>query len=334
MHKPKSHYTQENILWKFETIHGKTYSYENVIFTAVNKYVSITCKEHGNFNQKPAEHIKGRGCRKCAVQKMRDSPQSFIEKAQIIFGKEYDYSLLRFDGMLAVDIKCQKHGLFTCWRSNHLQGHKCDKCAIELQHNAAAMPKDSRIMQAKAVHGERYDYSFVETGKNHAKVSINCKTHGIFRQKWCNHIWLSQGCPKCNYCTGRYSHEYFVMYPKAKLLKANLYVIKYNEGGRVFYKIGISKNWKKRLKIIPYIGIQLVLIEGPLYEMFCIEQDFLKSYGYRNRYSPAISFGGDKECFILPEKDILLEINHLSHKFCNPLQGNPPSSTPSQGKDS
>ena len=46
-------------------IHRNRYSYENVKYQLSNVKVTITCKKHGNFTQKPNCHLNGAGCPKC-----------------------------------------------------------------------------------------------------------------------------------------------------------------------------------------------------------------------------------------------------------------------------
>ncbi len=52
------------------------------------------------------------------------------------------------------------------------------------------------ISKAKAIHGDRYDYSEVEYVKSSEKVAINCPEHGRFWQL--PHAHLSgKGCKSC-----------------------------------------------------------------------------------------------------------------------------------------
>lgn len=53
------------------------------------------------------------------------------------------------------------------------------------------------IEQAKAIHGDKYDYSKTEYQGCKKKVCIICKEHGEFWQTPDNHINSKQGCPKC-----------------------------------------------------------------------------------------------------------------------------------------
>lgn len=52
------------------------------------------------------------------------------------------------------------------------------------------------IAEAKAVHGDKYDYSRVEYVDTHTKVCIVCPKHGAFLQMPYSHL-SGVGCPKC-----------------------------------------------------------------------------------------------------------------------------------------
>lgn len=51
------------------------------------------------------------------------------------------------------------------------------------------------IRKARAVHGNRYDYSQVEYINNKTPVKIICKKHGSFLQRPDRHLYC--GCLKC-----------------------------------------------------------------------------------------------------------------------------------------
>ena len=59
------------------------------------------------------------------------------------------------------------------------------------------MKKEDFIRKAKAVHGDKYDYSKVIYVNNKTKVWIICPIHGEFWQAPDKHIKCRQGCPKC-----------------------------------------------------------------------------------------------------------------------------------------
>lgn len=45
--------------------HGKIYSYDKCIYKRSDAKVTITCPEHGGFEQTPKNHLKGCGCTSC-----------------------------------------------------------------------------------------------------------------------------------------------------------------------------------------------------------------------------------------------------------------------------
>lgn len=52
------------------------------------------------------------------------------------------------------------------------------------------------IKKAKAIHGNKYDYSKVEYINTHTKIIIICPVHGAWEQQPYNHL-MKKGCPKC-----------------------------------------------------------------------------------------------------------------------------------------
>ena len=59
-----------------------------------------------------------------------------------------------------------------------------------------AKTTEQYIEEAKAVHGEKYDYSKVEYKGTHEKICVICPEHGEFWQEAKLHL-NSYGCPKC-----------------------------------------------------------------------------------------------------------------------------------------
>ena len=67
-------------------IHGNKYDYSKVEYKNANTKVCIICPEHGEYLQRAADHLLGRGCPKCAkilasAQKTLTT-EEFIERAK------------------------------------------------------------------------------------------------------------------------------------------------------------------------------------------------------------------------------------------------------------
>lgn len=71
------------------------------------------------------------------------------------------------------------------------------------------MTTDEWIARARAVHGDRYDYSQTSYINQRTPVTIICKIHGSFTQKADSHI-RGCGCRKCGYVSAQcgVSHEW------------------------------------------------------------------------------------------------------------------------------
>ena len=59
--------TQEEFIRKAREEHGDKYDYSKVAYVGMRTKVCIICPVHGEFWQNPSSHIRGMGCKKCAV---------------------------------------------------------------------------------------------------------------------------------------------------------------------------------------------------------------------------------------------------------------------------
>jgi hypothetical protein len=66
------------------------------------------------------------------------------------------------------------------------------------QQSRKRLTTAEKIIKAKTIHGDRYDYSKLpEKFYVMDKVPIVCNEHGAFYQTWDNHTNSKQNCPKC-----------------------------------------------------------------------------------------------------------------------------------------
>ncbi|AUR86649.1 hypothetical protein NVP1088O_01, partial [Vibrio phage 1.088.O._10N.261.46.A1] len=117
----------------------------------------------------------------------------FIEKARNVHGGRYDYSLVEYvNNRTKVKISCSEHGIFLQAPHDHVNSKSnCPECSGNVKRDSKRFESDAR-----AVHGNRYDYSLVEYVNNSSKVKIKCKAHGVFVQEAYTHLSGSM-CPKC-----------------------------------------------------------------------------------------------------------------------------------------
>ena len=212
--------TLSNFITKACKVHGEKYDYSKVNYVNNETKVCIICPEHGEFWQRPADHIKGQGCPKCKSNKTRErltlTKEEFIKKAREKHGDKYDYTKVVYvNSLTKVCINCHKHGEFLQTPNVHIQYHGCPKCGAEKISESLTSSKEEFIKKAKEIHKNKYDYSEVEYVSSKTKVCIICHKpgHDDFWQRPNDHL-SGNGCPKCaNEATGercRSSKEVFI----------------------------------------------------------------------------------------------------------------------------
>lgn len=129
---------------------------------------------------------------------MEDKTILFIQKANIVHNKKYDYSKSNYvTAFVKVCIICPIHGEFLQRPSNHLTGQGCKKCGIESRHQNKPKSIELFIEQCNLIHFGIYDYSKVKYIDNSTKVEIICLQHGSFWMRPYSHL-SGQRCPTCS----------------------------------------------------------------------------------------------------------------------------------------
>ncbi|MDP9645461.1 PDDEXK family nuclease [Paraburkholderia caledonica] len=184
--------TTAEFIEKARAVHGNRYDYGRSKYEGYRKEVVVGCMVHGFFVTSAASHLKGRDCVRCAV-KAKSATYSFVAAARAIHGDRYDYSATEYKGRgQKVVVGCHMHGPFLTSPETHLRGANCMQCS-----GKAKGTTDWFIAKARAVHGERYDYSRVDYKGRRQKVCIICREHGEFWQDASNHVHRSSNCPTC-----------------------------------------------------------------------------------------------------------------------------------------
>ena len=120
--------TTEQFVEKARKIHGDKYSYDKAKYKSNFTKVIITCPEHGDFEQEPTNHYKGKGCPRCSPF-ARCTTEEFIEKARAAHGGKYNYDKVEYkNNSTKVTITCPFHGDFEQEPRIHSAGHGCPGC--------------------------------------------------------------------------------------------------------------------------------------------------------------------------------------------------------------
>ena len=127
--RPSKNYTWDAFVRTAKLIHGDEYDYKFVVKEFVNTLtpVTIVCKRHGAFLQKPRKHLMGQGCPRCIGRKR--TTESFIDEAIEVHKGHYSYDKVKFvDYATPVTITCNIHGDFPMRPLKHLRGEGCPLC--------------------------------------------------------------------------------------------------------------------------------------------------------------------------------------------------------------
>jgi len=183
-------------------VHSYKYNYDKTIYNGMRKKVIVICKEHGEFNTIPANHISNKsGCPKCAViarnNNLKTGFDDFVKQANTIHDNKYQYvDIGGYSNSInhkktIVKVICDKHGEFIQSRYAHLAGKGCSKCAAE-----SAYKFDNFVLKANEIYGGKYSYIKESyTGCEHT-VDVICPEHGVFTVCPKSHI-VGAKCKKC-----------------------------------------------------------------------------------------------------------------------------------------
>jgi len=70
--------TKDEFVEKARKIHGDTYRYDNLVYVNDRTRVVITCQKHGDFEQIATNHLRGKGCSKCSIDRNLSIRQSLF----------------------------------------------------------------------------------------------------------------------------------------------------------------------------------------------------------------------------------------------------------------
>ncbi|BDH16414.1 MAG: hypothetical protein [Bacteriophage sp.] len=238
--------TTEEFINKAKAVHGNKYDYSKVNYKNRSTNVTIICPEHGEFEQRPGNHVYNRAnCPDCSGNK-KLTTEEFINKAKEIHGNKYDYSKANYkNSSTSITIICPEHGEFKQTAGNHIYTHTkngCPECGGSKPLNTKKF-----IKRANAIHNNKYSYKKTKYVNNRTKVIITCSEHGEFEQGPHRHL-VGDGCPKCGYikkATDRINKHSLLFTDKAKVIHGSKYD---------YSKVNYTGNKNKVIIICPVHG--------------------------------------------------------------------------------
>lgn len=301
----------EEFIAKAKEIHGDKYDYTKAVYITSKTKMTLICPIHGEFEQRPYDHLSGKHCQKCShIAKTISrslTTEQFIAKAKLAHGGKYDYSKVNYvNKKTNVTIICPEHGEFEQLPYMHWSGSNCMKCSRILSAKVQTKTTEQFILEAKLIHGNKYDYSKVQYTGAFNSLTIVCPIHGDFEQRASDHLSGCK-CPKCSLQLQGWSYTKW----ETKGLASNnftgfkVYILECKDKKEQFLKIGktftdISKRYPKTA--IPYEWKVVKEYLGTAEEISELEHSLHNKYR-EQQYMPLITFAGSTECFnisILP----------------------------------
>lgn len=214
--------TQEEFRSRLSALSKGRYSWDNAVYNGHRHDVELMCPVHGIFHSRPAELFVGNGCKRCA--NLIRFPE-FVLRSNKIHDSKYTYIENSYTDISSkISIICPYHGRFDQYAQDHTTGSGCPSCSGVNQKTT-----EEFVLQARMIHGNKYDYSKTVYVNARAKLKIICPVHGSFIQSARNHTTQKQGCPECSHERGK-----------------RVYLIEFGFPNRSFLKIGIMKDTVSR----------------------------------------------------------------------------------------
>lgn len=213
-----------------------------------------------------------------------------------VHGSKYGYSDVEYQCMKSkVKIVCDIHGVFEQSPDSHRKGYGCSKCGYQKN-----MPNlDYALSELRNNNfDDSLSFKIHCFEGNRSVLHVTCAERHEYKTTISNRLKYKYGCKECHkkylYISNNIKDECY------KNIKCSLYFLKFEYKGEVFYKVGISKNLRKRVQEFrsktPY-NVELIRhIETDLEDAFKREQNYLFEYKVFKHF-PKYKFGGDSECF-------------------------------------
>jgi very-short-patch-repair endonuclease len=259
----KKRISTNEFIKRSKIIHGDNYDYSKTEYVTSDKKVTITCKEHGDFEQSPFSHLDGIGCGVCSGRTIYNSNQA-KQKIREVHGNKIDLSKFVY---INKDYKstliCPIHGE---WKTSYgiLVNAKsgCPKCGLITIGEKLKITKDEWLERCKIIHGDFYDYSNTNYIGFTEKVNIICLKHGEFLQSAYEHQ-RGKGCPTCS------------------LSKGEKYILNFLEEKKIPYE-----TQKK------FIGLKKII--SLRFDFYLPNQNCVIEFNGIQHYEPIEFFGGEK----------------------------------------
>lgn len=283
--------TTEEFIQKAINIHGKIYNYSAAVYTNSHTDVTIICKQHGEFKQRPNNHLNGAGCAACGYISMTDkskiTKEAFLKRCYAKHNNMFDYSEIDFVNMTTPIKITHKCGYtFYTTPASHLTTSTCFQCSVQQLINR----NKEENKKAKAAFYAKYNTTYkCITPYVKARLPITVQ------HLKCGHVFTTtpdnlkvERCPSCA------DHGFNPSLP------AILYYLSIDNG--TYYKIGITNRTVTERFTNEDLQKIVILHEWhfPIGQhAYAKEQELLKLFSAYKANTTGILSSGNSEIFTL-----------------------------------
>jgi len=294
-------------------------------YKGMNSKASIICEVHGKQAPRLMTSVLSspHPCLICSkpLHAGKRSTEDFLKILKRKFGDLYEILEFSYEGKeTVIPFVCKEddHGPFSIQAGSIYRSPGCPKCAyknsmparqkalIEHAEKTRVKREAEWLEKAKAIHGDKFDYSQVVYKDQRTYVLIGCQIHGLRSQTPSTH--LTSGCRLCadEDLKGLYSERYFEQHPNEKLTAGVLYYVRFRCDGEEFYKVGITKNTvEDRFSATPKDKVSLEILgtkETSIYDAWKSETEIQSTHGEQFRYRPLLGGVEPREYRIGPSE--------------------------------
>lgn len=126
------------------------------------------------------------------------SQEDYLRSVKSIHGKKYKYNKIIYKGnRKIITVTCRIHGDFEISARGFSDGAGCKECYKISRRKT----QKQFIIDARAVHGNRFSYKNTKYIDKRHMVTVTCRTHGDFELLTGNHL-QGGGCARCRISKG------------------------------------------------------------------------------------------------------------------------------------
>ena len=184
--------TTEDFIIKAIKRHGSTYDYSKTKYIKAKSKVTIICSIHGEFEQKPDDHLHSKGCVLCSNYGLSSqrkgiynllTTEDFIIKAIKRHGSTYDYSKTKYiNSDSKVTIICSIHGEFEQRASHHIAESGCPKCGYLKSAGVYSYEYFLNHPEKKDVPANVYLFKLDSPSESYYKIGISTQVQERYKR--------------------------------------------------------------------------------------------------------------------------------------------------------